>query len=221
MKIYEPSAFDSIRRIVSEKTVSLLGSAPGNYFADDFPIEYPLVCANAAALGIRRDRERTPEITIINTALASSPNYGKPTRELLNRITTKLLVIVESGTPIDRATKIFEPIARNVTETITLDERCKFLEVFLEKPLTGRGGGQHVPSTGFFTILVLLACGAKKVKPTGLSLSDGHSYLDKVYARDHIQRDCDVLNFIKTKGLPVEFSPTLISSAILISQDRF
>jgi hypothetical protein len=222
MKIYEPNAFDSIRHIVSQRTVSLLGSAPGSYFSDDFPIEYSLICANAAVLGICENRGGggIPEITIINTAVASSPDAGKSTRELLNQVTTKLLIIVESGFPIDKARKTFESITRDATEVITLDERCKFLETFLGKPLTGRGGGQHVPSTGFFSCLVLIACGAQKIKPVGLSFSDRHSYLDKVYTRDHIQRDLDTLNFIKTKGFPVEFSLDLISSAHLINTKK-
>jgi hypothetical protein len=211
--MYEPNAFNRIRNLVSGKTVTLLGSAPGNYSVDLFPENQPLVCINAAALGMVGQKERVPEITIINTAVAGSPNAGKPTRELLNRMDTKLLVIVESGFPLCKAQEVFEPITRDETALITIDERCKFLEEFLEKPLTGRSGGKHVPSTGFFSLLALLACNSKKVIPFGLSFREGHSYLDQKYKREHIERDCEVLNFILNKSLPVEFSTELISAA--------
>jgi len=55
-------------------------------------------------------------ITIINTSVARSSNAGKPTRELLQHISTKMLVIIESGFAIEQAEKVFEPITRDMTE---------------------------------------------------------------------------------------------------------
>jgi len=210
--MYEPNAFQKIRAIVNAKTVSLLGSAPGDYNMGLFPLDQPLVCINAAALGIS-GLNRVPEITIINTSVAGSSNAGKPTRELLQHISTKMLVIVESGFSIEQAEKVFEPITRDMTEVITLDERSQFLEAFLEKPLAGRTGSHNVPSTGFFACLVLLACGASKVKTFGLSFHNGHSYLNQTYKREHIEKDCEVLHWLLAKSLPVEFSEEVISAA--------
>jgi len=209
----EPAAFRRIRRIVEGQTVSLLGSAPGSYDASLFPPDQPLVCINAASLGIIG--QRTPEITIINSAVAGSPNAGKPTRELLKHISTRTLIIVESGVQIEKAKTVFEPIKREETEIISIDDRCNFLEKFLGKPLTGRVGGMHVPSTGFFSCLVMFACGASRVRTFGLSFDDGHSYLNEMYKREHIERDRDILNWLMAGSFPIEFSPELLSARLL------
>ncbi|WP_006788231.1 hypothetical protein [Thiorhodospira sibirica] len=212
--MYEPHAFQTIRNAVHQKTVTLLGSAPGAYLLEALQNNQILVCANAAALGVQAENDWKPEITLINTAVASSPNAGKPTRERLHQLKTKKLIIIESGYPLEEAEKIFKPIEREITETITLDERCQFLEAFLEKPLTGRSGDQHVPSTGFFSLLTLIQCGAKSITPIGFSFNDGHSYLNQKYQCEHIDQDKAVLRWILEKGYPVEFSSELIECMV-------
>lgn len=190
-----------IENTVRKKSVSLIGSAPHvNSPGDSFQTDL-LVSVNAAALGF--GNALVPDITIINTAVAGSPNAGKPTRERLHELTTKHLVVVESGVPLDRAEPIFSVIKRESTENITLDARCLFLERYLGKPLTGRAGGQHVPSTGFFSLLLLLSLGASRVSMHGFSLLDGHSYLPVSYKREHVDRDREVLQFVLNRKMPV------------------
>jgi hypothetical protein len=160
--------------------------------------------------------EWMPEITFLNTATAGFQNAGEPARKLMPMIGTKVLVVIESGFPLSSAMEIFKSIPRSETLVISLDERCSFLESFLGKPLTGRSGGQHVPSTGFFACLALLACGARRVKLAGLSFVDGHSYPYPVSKREHIERDCEVLKWLLASDLPVEFDPEFIASARML-----
>jgi hypothetical protein len=198
------SAFTSINNVVKNKNVDLLGSAPGTYLAESF--KNPLICINGASLGIKG--EITPEITIINTSVAGSKKAGIPTRELIKNIHTKLLIIIESGFPLEKSQEIFNPIKRESTAIITFDERTIFLENFLKISLTGKTG-EHVPSTGFFSLLLLLYCGAARINVKGLSFEDGHSYLQQIYLREHKQMDLHVLNWIAESNYPIEFSPKI------------
>ncbi len=141
-------ALTRLSELVKGRRVTLVGSAPVSpalsIATNDDEI---LVCVNASVLGLVP--HTLPEITVINTAVAGSKRAGVQTRERLSEIRTRCLIIVESAIKLEDAVTIFEPILRETTEHILIDHRCNILEQILNKPLTGRTGGDHVPSTVF------------------------------------------------------------------------
>jgi hypothetical protein len=196
-----------LRDVVQSKTATLVGSAPGANL--DGHQSDLLVCVNGAALGL--EKEVVPDITIFNTAFATLGNldYGMRTRARLHELRTKLLIILDLGNTTENLDALFSPINSNTTRKITLDERCDFLERFIGKPLTGRSGPDHVPSTGFFSCLYLLASGAQRVSIRGISFSNGHSYLNSVQPRAHTERDMEAMDLILKRNYPVDFENNL------------
>lgn len=192
--------------VVRGKRVTLLGSAPNACLSGhDGDL---LICVNAAALGI--SEKCIPDVTIMNTSVAGSTEAGVPTRERLHELVTKLLVVVESGTPLQESWPVFKAIKRESERYITLAQRTQFLEDFLGKPLVAQTGGNNVPSTGFFACLLLLASGASYVEMKGFSFGGGHSYLNTFFQRGHIERDHEVMSFILNEALPVGFPEGLV-----------
>ena len=146
-----------------------------------------------------------PDILFMNTAVAACRLAGRPTRERISELSAKALVVIESGTSLDAAAPVFEAIARRVSLQISLGERQRFLEAFLDRPLASPWGSANVPSTGFLSCLLLLAAGARRVQMRGFGFADGHSYLPEVFKRGHIERDREILQLIAERRLPVEF----------------
>lgn len=193
--------------IVESRTVTLVGSAPGASL--DGQASDLLVCVNAAALGLALDIR--PDITIFNTAFATLDHldYGRQTRSRLHQLRTRLLLVVDLANAHEDLDTLFSPIERAETRRLTVDQRCSFLERFTGKPLTGRAGPDHVPSTGFFSCLYLLASGAREVRMRGFSFGDGHSYIDSTQKRAHTARDLEAMELILARGYPVLFEDKL------------
>lgn len=197
----------SLADLVEAKTVTLVGSAPGASLAGlDSDL---LICVNAAALGL--GQEVRPDITIFNTAFATLGHldYGRQTRARLHQLRTGLLLIVDLANAREDLDTLFAPVVRSETRRLTVDQRCDFLEEFTGKPLTGRAGPDHVPSTGFFSCLYLLASGAREVRMRGFSFGDGHSYIDSNQKRAHTARDLEAMELILTRNYPVQFEDQL------------
>ena len=197
-----------LQDIVNDRPVVLLGSAP------EVDIPYHdlnhslLVSINSSALSIPRNI--IPDITIINTTIAKPGELREIKRTHLNQLTTKSLFIMEGPISLSAALPIFDSVSRETTGYMTLSERSEFLEYYLAKPLEGYSGPKYIPSTGFIACLLLLACGASSVRMTGFSFSDGHSYLAKVFKRQHIAKDLDVMDYIIDTEKPVHFPDQLI-----------
>lgn len=186
-----------LRSLVHGRRVMLVGAAPG--FAGDvdrrgFDV---LVTVNAAALGFKAPVR--PDVTVMNTAVARSRSAGVQTRPRLGELAAGHLVVVEGGTPYAVAEPMFAAIARDSFELIDIRQRTAFLTRMLEEPLAGTSG-RHVPSNGFFTMLLLLDLGAASVQVEGLSFRDGHSYMTEVHRREHIEMDRRVLALVRQRA---------------------
>lgn len=212
-------AMARLRDMVQGQTVTLIGSAPGADLTAEDIDRHLIVCVNAAALGLAGSI--VPDITFVNTAIAGLHPAAVKTRERLQELQTKFLFIIESAISINEANCILGPIERESTDYLTLAERCDFLEAFLNRPLSGPVGEEHVPSTGFFVCMLLLACGAAHVKMTGFSFSDGHSYLSSVSRREHVDRDREVLKLIVDREMPVAFPEVLIATVNSVRNERY
>lgn len=199
----------SLSDLVHSRTVTLVGSAPGASLDGHAADRDLLVCVNAAALGL--GKEVVPDITVFNTAFATLDDlaYGVQTRARLQELRTRLLFIIDLGNTTEDLNTLFSPVTRTETRKMTLDERCHFLESFTGRPLSGRSGPDHVPSTGFFSCLFLLAAGASQIRMKGFSFGDGHSYLDSVQRRAHLARDLEAMELILRKSYPVVFEDNL------------
>jgi hypothetical protein len=196
--------------IVGGRAVVLVGSAPGASLPDERG-DSILACVNGSALALRPGI--CPDITFVNTSLASTRiDAARATVPLLDHIRTKLLVVVESACSLDQAMPVFDPIQRQEVRHISRDERTRFLVHFLGAPLTG-SVGKHVPSTGMFAALLLLASGARAVELRGFSLGDGHSYLSAIYRRAHKNKDREVIQWMLDQGKPVSL-PSMLASAL-------
>lgn len=211
-------AMARLRDMVQGRKVILIGSAPGAHVKAEDVERNLIVCVNAAALGLAGSI--VPDITFVNTAIAGPHPVAVKTRERLQELQTKSLFIIESAISINKANRILGPIERKSTDYITLAERCDILEAFLKRPLSGPVGEEHVPSTGFFVCILLIACGALHVKMTGFSFSDGHSYLSSVARREHILRDLEVLKLIVDREMPVAFPEELIDVFNSVRNER-
>ncbi len=186
---------------VAGRDVLLVGSAPGTTLAG--ANAEVMAAVNGAALGL--PGPFVPDILFLNTAVAACGLAGRPTRERISELSTKALVVIESGTSLDAAAPVFEAIARRESLQVSLDERQRFLEALLDRPLASPWGGANVPSTGFLSCLLLLAAGARRVQMRGFGFTDGHSYLHEVFKRGHVERDREILRLIAEHRLPVEF----------------
>lgn len=198
-----------LREMVQGKTVTLIGSAPGVRLTAEDIDHNLMVCVNGAALGLAGNM--VPDITFVNTALAGPHPAAVKTRKRLEELQTRSLFIIESFISLSDANPALSRIKRKSTQSITLRERCDFLEAVLQRPLSGQTGDEHVPSTGFFVCLLLVACGAFHVRMTGFSFSDGHSYLSSVARRQHVDRDREVLKLLVESSMPVTFPAALAS----------
>ncbi len=159
-----------------------------------------LVCVNGAALALKDPI--VPRITFMNTSIAAAKGAGLETYRSLGRLKTDHLIIIEGSPDLsERWISILERASYNSFDFYSLDMRMEFMKKLLG-PLKGVQG-DHVPSTGVFAILALLAQGAKSIRLNGFSLVDGHSYLNRSFRRHHIEMDRHVFELVQRKGLPV------------------
>jgi hypothetical protein len=199
-----PPGAAGLAAIAAGMDVLLVGSAPGATLSGARADLVAMV--NGAALGL--PERIVPDVLFLNTAVAACMLAGRPTRERLTELGAGLLVVIESGTSLEVAAPVFAGVARRERVALSLDERTRFLETFLERPLASPWGGANVPSTGLLAVLLLLAAGARRVQLRGFSFEDGHSYLSEVFKRGHVERDQEILSLIAQRRLPVEFAAT-------------
>lgn len=199
---------EALSDVVHGKSVTLVGSAPGGTIQGlDSDL---LVCVNAAALGL--GGQTVPDITIFNTAFANLEHldYGRQTRARLGELRTRLLLIIDLEISEEPLESMFGPVQRQETRRLGLDQRCAFLERFTGKSLSGRSGPDHVPSTGFFSCMLLLASGARRIHMRGFSFGGGLSYTRSDHPRVHLDRDLETMALLLDRAHPVDFEPSLI-----------
>jgi hypothetical protein len=176
-----------LRRTVQAKDVLLVGSAPGALYCPG----KLLICVNASSLGIDAP---TPDVTFFNTfSLVLRTPTAIATRPLLNRLKTKLLIVIDAAERGDEA-----PVAYDCKVSLGRAERRAFLEAAMGITLTG-DAGNHVPSTGYFAAIALVMAGVRSLEMTGFSFSGGQSYLVGDTPRMHVDMDRAVLRWLGTK----------------------
>jgi hypothetical protein len=180
---------------VAGKDIVLIGSAPNFNGNLEFENSKIVISVNGSSLAIKNNL--VPDICFFNTSVLGTKNAGEETSKFLNSIYVKHLVIVEGHPKFSQDwTRILSEVNFESFDFYSFERRVGMLEkIFQSKQLQF----SEVLSTGFFALLLLLNSRANSVHLKGFSLVDGHSYLERVYKRDHKNADRRLLELIDGK----------------------
>jgi hypothetical protein len=179
------------RRLVErpQRDWLILGSAPRPTLPDPMPDEIVLVCINnsgrtAADLGLKR-----PDLTIRAQRKAWDDIAGLSSGA----------VIWISKRPLLRERLSNRASWRHHADRwcrMSDSERMRMLEACLNLSIPAEGLAQ--PTNGVVAIVLALACGARRVIVSGISLTEGgHSYNDREEARRQVEPDRSALARIR------------------------
>jgi hypothetical protein len=176
-------AVERWRRLVErpQRDWLILGSAPRPTLPDQMPDDIVLACINnsgrtAAGLGLKQ-----PDLTIRAQRKAWDDIAGLASGAVI-WISRRPLLRERLSNPASwrhRAGRWCRMSER---------ERARMLEACLGLPIPAHGLAQ--PTNGVVAIVLALACGARRVIVSGISLTeDGHSYNDRNEVRKQVEPD--------------------------------
>ncbi len=191
------------------KDCVIFGSAPSPLIGD-IRLEQPIICCNGSSLTLQNNLGRPPALSFVHSHVFARDNPADvEVRDALSAVKNIGRLVVLHEDYYDYDTEITRGRSEDEMR-LAWGLRYSMLERLL---------GANLPfldmSTGAFTVLAALSCGAKSVHLIGFSLiSKGHSYNPNGRHRNHIRSDAAIYALLGQRGHRITSSDPSVSSIL-------